>query len=115
MEGTICYVPNGCDVDRLELPLVELDEESSEYCAVIGGYVFRGRGIPPLLGAYLYADFCRGTIYAIWHDTYSDPYHQLILDTNILITSFGRDRAGNLYVLSRAPGGISRISLLHRP
>lgn len=100
MEGTICHQPEGCDLDSLEPPLVELDEETKIYCAIIGGYVFRGRDIPPLVGAYLYADFCAGTIYAVWYDGYSDPYHQLLLDTELKITSFGQDRAGNLYILS---------------
>ena len=100
MEGTICYQPEGCDLDSLEPPLVEIDEASKTYCAVIGGYVFRGRDIPPLVGAYLFADFCRGTIYAVWYDGYSDPYHQLLLDTELKITSFGQDRADNIYILS---------------
>ncbi len=30
MEGTICYEPNGCNVDSLETPLVELDEEGPQ-------------------------------------------------------------------------------------
>ena len=50
MEGTICYEPNGCDVDSLETPLVELDEKGPQYCAIIGEYAFQGRGIPPLVG-----------------------------------------------------------------
>ena len=70
---------------------------------------FRGRGIPPLAGAYVYADFCTGTIYAIWHDGDSDPHQQRLFDTDILVTSFGQDLAGNLYILSRAPGGLNRI------
>ena len=113
MEGTICYEPNGCDVDSLETPLVELDEEGPQYCAIIGEYAFQGRGIPPLVGPYVYADFCTGAIYAVWYDGYSDPYHQFLIDTELNISSFGQDLAGNLYILSGRPRG-DQMDSLHR-
>lgn len=111
MEGTHCFEPKDCcDVDSIEPPLVEISRKS--FCAVTGGYVFRGREIPPLVGAYVYADFCTGQIFAAWYDGYSDPYHQLILDTALNISSFGQDRAGNLYILSGGRGG-DEVDSLH--
>jgi len=111
MEGTHCFEPKDCcDVDSMEPPLVEISRKS--FCAVTGGYVFRGREIPPLVGAYVYADFCTGQIFAAWYDGYSDPYHQLILDTALNISSFGQDRAGNLYILSGGRGG-DEVDSLH--
>jgi|AP95_1055475.scaffolds.fasta_scaffold06485_4 hypothetical protein len=103
MEGTHCFDENNRCVDNLEPPLVEVSRKN--FCALIGGYVFRGRDIPPLVGAYVYADFCTGQIFGVWYDGDSDPYHQLLLDTDLNISSFGQDRDGNLYILSGRPGG----------
>ena len=35
------------------------------YCAVVGGYVYRGTKIPDLRGAYLFSDNCNPKISAI--------------------------------------------------
>jgi uncharacterized repeat protein (TIGR03806 family) len=36
--------------------------------AVIGGYVYRGRAVPALVGAYVYADYGSGNVWALVHD-----------------------------------------------
>ena len=74
----------------------------SEGCAVIGGYVYRGVSIPSLVGAYLYGDYCSGKIWGLWFDGVSITRHELLVDTNLNITSFGQDQAGNIYVLGSA-------------
>lgn len=110
MEGTHCHDEDSRCVDSLVPPQVEVSRNN--FCAIIGEYVFRGRDIPPLVGAYLYADFCTGQIFGLWYDGHSDPYHQLILDTELNISSFGQDRAGNIYILSGRPGG-EEVDILH--
>jgi hypothetical protein len=68
-------------------------------CAIIGGNVFQGRDIPLLVGAYVYADWCSGKIFGLWHDGYS-VHKQILVVTDLTITSFGQDLAGNIYLLS---------------
>ena len=42
-------------------PIVETTHADG-YCAIVGGYVYRGRAIPALDGVYLYGDNCRPNI-----------------------------------------------------
>ena len=45
-------------------PVVELSHTNG-YCAVVGGFVYRGSKIPDLRGSYLYSDNCNPKISAI--------------------------------------------------
>ena len=103
MEGAHCFSPGlDCDTVGLELPVIEYDH--SDGCSVTGGYVYRGQAIPSLVGSYLYGDFCSGKIWGMRYDGQSVTYHELLVDSNLSITSFGEDGAGNLYILSRYQG-----------
>ena len=99
MEGDHCFSPStGCDTTGLERPIAEYDH--SDGCSVTGGYVYRGRGMPALLGAYVYADFCSGKIWGLRYDGESVTEHMLLDDSPLSISSFGQDLAHNSYVLS---------------
>jgi glucose/arabinose dehydrogenase len=103
MEGVHCFRPkSGCDGTGLELPIVEYS--SNEGCSVIGGYVYRGAGMPSISGAYLYGDFCRGTVWGLRYDGDKVTEHILLAKVDARITSFGEDQAGNVYILSRDDG-----------
>jgi glucose/arabinose dehydrogenase len=111
-EGSRCYALQfGCDATGLQFPVTEFGHDLG--CAVIGGYVYRGRDIPSLEGGYVYGDHCTGQIWAIWYDGKSITKHQLLVDTDLSIGTFGRDRAGSLYVLTAPspdlPSGIYRL------
>lgn len=77
--------------------------------AVTGGYVYRGKRIPDLVGAYVFTDYAQGHITALeQHDGRIGA--QRVLDESITtgISSFGEDNAGELYVLDLA-GKVWRI------
>jgi len=77
-------------------------------CSVTGGYVYRGRAIPELVGAYLYGDFCDGQVRAlVQRDGEVVDDRDLDLDVPDL-TSFGQDPEGELYALSLS-GAVYRI------
>jgi len=68
-------------------------------CAVIGGFVYRGEELPELKGKYLYGDFCSGNIWTLSKD--SEQWKtELLITTNVRITSFGEDRFGEIYMTS---------------
>ena len=104
MEGTRCFSPSsGCDKTDLELPIAEYSRSAGN-CSVTGGYVYGGRGMPSLLGAYVYGDFCSGKIWGLRYDGGSVMEHMLLVDSSVSITSFGQDLDLNLYILSRNDG-----------
>ncbi len=70
-------------------------------CSVTGGFVYRGREIPTLVGAYVFGDFCSGRIWAL-RSSGTAWRRELLLDTEMQITSFGEDADGELYALDRS-------------
>jgi glucose/arabinose dehydrogenase len=98
MEGSHCFNPStNCKSGSLVLPVAEYSHE--EGCSVTGGYVYRGRNYRSLRGAYLYGDLCSGRIWATSPAGNGTFTTQLLLDTDLTITSFGEDEAGELYVV----------------
>ena len=98
MEGAHCFRRQGCDTRGLEFPVAEYGRDGG--CSVTGGHVYRGLRLPTLYGAYLYADFCSGKIWALRHDGTSVTEQMLIADTGLSISSFGEDPSGEVYVLT---------------
>jgi glucose/arabinose dehydrogenase len=105
MEGPECYESDSCDTAGLVLPVLSYPI-GSEGCAIIGGYVYRGEGIPDLQGHYLYSDWCQG-----WLRSFRLEGGEAVNETDWglrdlgRILSFGEDAFGELYLLSSAAGG----------
>lgn len=94
-EGRDCYrPPTGCDRSGLTAPLIAYGHTGGR-CSVTGGYVYRGRAIPALVGTYLYADFCTGEIFR----RRPDGRTAVLFDTGLNISSFGEDAAGEILVV----------------
>jgi len=107
MEATACYAPpSGCDTSGKTFPVLQYDHSLG--CSVTGGYRYRGSD-PTLYGKYVYGDFCSGRI---WTATQSGSTWSstLALDTSLLISSFGEDDAGELYLAGFADGTLYRIT-----
>jgi glucose/arabinose dehydrogenase len=99
MEGTICTpgVNRRCDRTGLELPVY--DYPRSEGTVVIGGYVYRGKTVPELCGAYVYGDYGNGRIFGLRYDGRAVTAKQILLETRRRISSFGEDEQHELYVV----------------
>jgi glucose/arabinose dehydrogenase len=107
LEGFHCYNPStGCSTAGMTPPLLEYSHSLG--CAVIGGYVYRGSQFPALVGWYLFGDECSGRIWAVSSSATSPATPQLLVDTNFVISSFGQDDQGELYVVSLT-GIVDRI------
>ncbi|HEY4721790.1 MAG TPA: PQQ-dependent sugar dehydrogenase, partial [Anaerolineae bacterium] len=108
MEGLHCYNPSsGCDQSGLVLPVAEYSHADGG-CSITGGYVYRGTQYPALNGLYFFADYCSGKIWSLQRDAAGQWQMTERLDSGALITSFGEDQAGELYVVDQK-GAIDRL------
>ncbi len=101
-EGTECF---GRDEDCAALdhipPLAEYRHDLG--CSVTGGVVYRGSELPWLAGAYLFADFCSGRVWALEAQG-SEWQMRELAQLDARIASFGVDADGEVYLLTfRAP------------
>jgi glucose/arabinose dehydrogenase len=111
MEGPECFGASSCNQEGLVLPVAFYDH--TQGCAVTGGHVYRGPTYPILQSVYLYGDFCSGVIWGLRRDGalwQSGP----LLDSALLITSFGEDEAGEMYVLDLGQGNVYQVQA-HSP
>jgi glucose/arabinose dehydrogenase len=78
-------------------------------CAIIGGYVYRGRAIPALNGAYVFGDSCRSPLVGVVRDG-DDVADQRDLGVEVeSLTSFGEDPDGEVYAVARG-GTVYRLT-----
>ena len=94
MEGDHCYLQPDCDRAGLIPPVWEYGHAQGR--SVTGGYVVRDGS--PLSGAYVYADFVSGRIWALRLEGEGGPGHELLLESGLNISAFGRDAAGTVYL-----------------
>ncbi|MCX6021203.1 MAG: PQQ-dependent sugar dehydrogenase [Chloroflexi bacterium] len=114
MEGTHCYPPDArCDRAGLLLPVYEYATNAAGNCSVTGGYVYRGRAAPLLVGGYIYGDYCSGRIWGLARKADGAWSNTELLDTSYQISSFGEDEAGELY-LTALNGGVYRLGAAPR-
>jgi glucose/arabinose dehydrogenase len=98
-EGSHCFGAGSCDRGGTVAPALEYSH--SDGCSVTGGYVYRGRSLPALVGHYFYADYCRGWIRSFRYDEgKAEERRDWELGSIGQILSFGEDSAGELYLLS---------------
>ena len=73
-------------------------------CAIVGGGVYDGSDLPELRGRFLFADYCRGRIMAA---TLVDGVVTAVDEIGVdvpLLTGFGVDAAGEVYLMTRQDG-----------
>jgi glucose/arabinose dehydrogenase len=101
-EGNHPFNTSGCGGPEDYVPPI-LEYPHSQGCSVTGGYRYRGAAFPNLVGYYLYADYCTGTVWgatatgSAWTST---P----LLSSFLSVASFGEDEAGELYIADRVAG-----------
>jgi glucose/arabinose dehydrogenase len=99
MEGNHCYRPSsGCSTTGKVRPLVEYSHAATGGCSVTGGYVYRGAAIADLRGWYVYGDYCGGQVWAVSSGASRPATPVKLLSTGHLISGFGQDDAGELYL-----------------
>ncbi|MBK8185333.1 MAG: PQQ-dependent sugar dehydrogenase [Candidatus Competibacteraceae bacterium] len=107
MEGRYCFNPaNDCDDGTLTGPVLEYSHDLGR--SITGGYVYRGSQLPELVGRYVYGDFGSGRIWAA-RLVNGSWISELLLESAVLISSFGEDEAGELYLSDYAGGRLLKF------
>jgi glucose/arabinose dehydrogenase len=112
MEGDICFLTVPCDNSGLTMPVAVNDRSRGE-CAITGGYVYRGALYPELTGAYVFSDYCTGTLWALdaqvaVDDGTAEAFQ--LGESGFQVSSFGEDESGELYLVN-LHGEIYRLVL----
>ena len=104
MEGTLCFstascpgTTPSCNSSALTLPILEYQNTGAN-CSVIGGYVYRGTGVPQLAGHYVFGDLCSGQIWAAKTNGAGVWQVWRVASAGQNLIAFGEDRRGELYV-----------------
>lgn len=117
MEGLRCAIPSWrpqhCDTSGLTFPVAtygHLEQDAEGGNAVVGGYVYRGRHIPGLVGRYLFADFMSARLWALSPDGHAATgwRRDQLLALPFLPSSFGLDAEGELLIVGYG-GTIHRL------
>jgi glucose/arabinose dehydrogenase len=98
-EGAHCFASASCSTAGLQDPAAEYDH--TEGCSITGGFVYRGLGVPEVVGHYFYSDYCRGWLASLSGDGAGGFVSRRWNVASVgNVASFGEDSAGELYVLT---------------
>jgi glucose/arabinose dehydrogenase len=81
-------------------PILEYHHEVGK--SITGGHVYRGKRVPALEGAYLYADYVTGQVWALRYDgaTNKVTANRTIRPSGPPVLTFGEDDEGEVYFTS---------------
>ncbi len=107
MEATHCFQSDTCDQTGLTLPIFEY--QHNQGCSITGGYIYRGQLYPEMNGNYFVSDYCSGIIWRLFPD--GERWQtDIVLDSDLIISSFGEDFNGEVYVMNYVAGGVYRLA-----
>jgi glucose/arabinose dehydrogenase len=111
MEGTACFRSQSTDCANSDLTLPVTEYTHDVGCSVTGGTVYRGAAFPPLVGWYLFSDYCSGEFWAI--DSTKDRVESptVVAETDLSISAIAEDAAGELYATDLSGGQLLKISV----
>jgi len=115
-EGMHSFTPKDKPNRKANPPQPELIEPIWEYHhdvgkSITGGSVYRGKHVPELEGAYIYADYVSGQIWALWYDAAKKQVtaNRELLKKGLPVLSFGEDDNGEIYLMNQ-DGGIQKFA-----
>lgn len=96
-EGTHEFNLNSGPMPKdLIMPIKEYSHDLG--LSVTGGYVYRGKKYPSLVGWYIYGDYSSGRIWGLKYENGSITGDALLLHSRAQPASFGEDTDGELYL-----------------
>jgi len=109
MEANHCFNPeNNCDTTGLVIPIWEYEHNDMGGYSITGGFVYRGKSAPGLTGKYIYADYVVGKIWTLEYKN-GKVNNRLLIDTDLLISTFGVDENNELYFADHNKGKLYKF------
>lgn len=115
LEGQECFRSEDCDRKGMTPPAHVYPLYRGGDCSVTGGYVYRGKALPQFQGRYFYADYCSGALRSFRYEGGKAADHRdwsAVNASRLLwgqISSLGRDREGELYLVSYDRGLLLKL------
>ena len=116
-EGRHCF-PSGddCTTAGLVDPITEYNHELGK--SITGGFVYHGEKLPQLTGHYVFGDFVDGRVWSVALPKELDPGEPMLPLQDIgqwpyLISTFGQDARGEIYLADYSRGEIYRFEAKH--
>ena len=82
----------------LIFPVAEYGHDAGQ--SVTGGAVYRGAALPGWYGVYVYGDFASGKVWGLLRLPEDRWQNSLLFETGALISSFGQDESGEVYLVN---------------
>lgn len=98
----------GCgDATDYDAPVRAFSHTPQGWCAIAGGYVYRGGQYPHLTGHYICTDYCAGDFISLRPPNYA--IDTLYATGTFGYSAFGEDRHGEMYVLNVENNTVDKI------
>lgn len=113
-EGPECFGTEACNKTNLEEPIWSYNHQwifenyneedplslaHAEHAAIIGGHEYHNTELMGLNNYYIFGEFWLGVIWALDLSNLDQPEVRLLLNTDLLITSFTMDKSGEILVI----------------
>ena len=96
-EGSYHYAGTPPTDASMISPVAEYGHDQG--CSVTGGVVYRGEQLVEWQGVYIYGDYCSGLVWGLVRDSEHNWLSEPLFDGMGLISSFGEDEAGEVYLV----------------
>jgi putative heme-binding domain-containing protein len=107
VEGPKPIKPNGKRGPTPILPPV-ISHPHTEAACIIGGYVYHGRRLAGLQGAYIYGDWVTGKIWGLRYDGRQVNWQRELASSRMQLICFAEDPSAELFIVDYG-GGIHRL------
>jgi uncharacterized repeat protein (TIGR03806 family) len=91
-------------------PIVE--HGHAEFRSLTGGFIYHGKRLPELKGAYIYGDYDTGRIWMLRYDAANQKVteHRELAKTRLRIVAWGQDADGEVYAVDFVSGAIYHLA-----
>ncbi|MCA9641968.1 MAG: PQQ-dependent sugar dehydrogenase, partial [Myxococcales bacterium] len=116
-EGRHCFASDDdCTTAGLVDPITEYNHELGK--SITGGFVYHGQKLPELAGHYVFGDFVDGRVWSVALPKELDPGEPMLPLQSLgqwpyLISTFGQDAKGEIYLADYSRGDIYRFEAKH--